>query len=282
MSSIHEVSLLPDARHAVTVFKKNILVRYYSQQNAHYEIVIVNSGYGFINGSEQSHFLKPGDFFLKDPTQRYCLTALRNLTIIVIDIIPAGPFLFIRNIDSLMQALCSLYSVDRQPKNIKTDLDAAIILAQDIINYDVNTDDIAAQAQKEIALLKLIIFLRQVVTQTHDCPENTLLDYIYRHCEYKMDWDALCDSFKLSRRTFHRYTERNIGMTPEKIYMMFKLIKVQEMLRTSDFLVGDIARACGFSSTAQLSNAYRKIFSISPSQERVALTASSPLAMVKM
>lgn len=275
MSLIHEGFSLPEANRAVIVCEKKLASGEYSQQHGNNEIGIVTRGYGFLYSLNASHFLKPGDVIIKAPSQHYRIAALKNLSVTLIQLSSPGPFLFIRDIDSLMAMLMPLYSNAMPLKNIAAHLAEANALIEDIAGSGHDRQDVETQALKEIALLKLIIFLEQTGTKAQTCRENTLLDYIYQHCETKINWDALCAAARLSRRTFHRYTEKNIGMTPEKIQMTFKLIKVQEMLRSTDLLVGDIARTNGFTTTAQLSTAYRKAFLISPSQERTALISSS-------
>lgn len=275
MSLIHEGFSFPEANRAVIVCEKKLPVGEYCQQHGNNEIVIVTIGYGFLYDLNVSHFLKPGDVIIKAPSQHYRIVALKNLSLTLIQISPPGPFLFIRDIGSLMAMLTSLYSTAMTLKNISADLAAANALIEDIADSGNGGQDVETQALKEIALLKLIIFLEQTGAMAQTCRENKLLDYLYQHSDTKINWDALCASVHLSRRTFHRYVEKNIGMTPEKIHMAFKLIKVQNLLRSTDFLVGDIARGNGFTTTAQLSNAYRKAFLISPSQERAALIASS-------
>ncbi len=272
MLHIQDEEIGPPAGAAVAVGHNVQVAETWCQSHGADEIVTVASGFGFLYGAEQALFLQPGDVWVKSPGQRYRLVAFKNLSLSRVQISRDGRFLFIRDIASLLERLYQATGNTIIPglapgSNIQT----AQLLIEEFLQADNEIAGIARQAQQEIALLKLIIFIQQASVQPQYCREHRLLDFIFQHCTEKLNWDVLCASVNLSRRTFCRYTDRHLAMTPEKIHIIFKLIKAQEWLRTSDEPIGDIAIRCGFSTPSQLSSAYRKAFSITPSQERESL-----------
>ena len=71
-----------------------------------------------------------------------------------------------------------------------------------------------------------------------------------------------------------RFIKQTTGYTPEKFQLRYRLLKTQELLRTTDYSIGEIALICGFTHHARLTEAYKKQFSRTPSQERARVSNS--------
>lgn len=73
----------------------------------------------------------------------------------------------------------------------------------------------------------------------------------------------------ISQRQLERVFTDALGITPTAYYARLRLERARLLLRQSSLQVGTIARSCGFSSQAVFARAYRKYFSLPPSNDRV-------------
>ena len=65
-----------------------------------------------------------------------------------------------------------------------------------------------------------------------------------------------------------RFIKRITGYTPVKFQMLFRVLKAQELLRTTDKTVSEIAACCGFMNAIRLTESYKRYFNYSPTHER--------------
>ena len=72
----------------------------------------------------------------------------------------------------------------------------------------------------------------------------------------------------MSKRTMFRFFKQMTGTTPEQFQHIYRLLKAQELLRTTERPIKDIALACGFINASRLTESYKKRFLHTPSQER--------------
>ena len=75
-----------------------------------------------------------------------------------------------------------------------------------------------------------------------------------------------------SRRHFLRMFQRATGSTPHRYLLLLRLKHAQELIRGGDLCLIDVAAACGFSSHAHMSRAFRMVLKLSPSEYRRSLS----------
>lgn len=72
----------------------------------------------------------------------------------------------------------------------------------------------------------------------------------------------------LSRRQLERLFKQHLDSLPSRHYLELRLQRSRELLRSSGQSVLQVALACGFSSGAHFSNAYKAAFGRTPREER--------------
>ena len=92
--------------------------------------------------------------------------------------------------------------------------------------------------------------------------------------ENPLDMRQISSRVGLSPRQVERLFREQIGMPPKTFYLKLRLARARTLLRqTVDPILG-IALECGFGSTSHLYHAYKRVFGIAPTEER--LRAAQP------
>lgn len=84
----------------------------------------------------------------------------------------------------------------------------------------------------------------------------------------------------LSRRQLERLFKQHLDSLPSRHYLELRLQRSRELLRGSGQSVLQVALACGFSSGAHFSNAYKAAFGRTPREERSSASRDLPRAGV--
>ena len=74
---------------------------------------------------------------------------------------------------------------------------------------------------------------------------------------------------RLSHRQVNRLFARYVGKAPSLYYREIRLDRARGLVTQTNLTMTEIAFACGFSSQAQLSRAYRERFGLPPSRDRI-------------
>ncbi|MCQ4437941.1 helix-turn-helix domain-containing protein, partial [Clostridioides difficile] len=72
----------------------------------------------------------------------------------------------------------------------------------------------------------------------------------------------------VSRRQLERLCRQYLGAMPAKYYLNLRLLKARTQLQRTSKSVVQVSLACGFSSAAHFSNAYRERFGVTPREDR--------------
>ncbi len=72
----------------------------------------------------------------------------------------------------------------------------------------------------------------------------------------------------ISRRQLERLFRQYLGAMPSKYYLNLRLVKARTQLQRTSKSVVQVSLACGFSSAAHFSNAYRERFGVTPREDR--------------
>jgi transcriptional regulator GlxA family with amidase domain len=80
--------------------------------------------------------------------------------------------------------------------------------------------------------------------------------------------DEIAGLVGVSRRQLERLFRQYLGAMPSRYYLGLRLAKARTQLQRTSKSVVQISLACGFSSAAHFSNAYRERFKVTPREER--------------
>lgn len=94
------------------------------------------------------------------------------------------------------------------------------------------------------------------------------LELMENNIEEPLTTDDLAYHVGISRRQLERLFKRHLDTVPSRYYLQYRLEKGRAQLLQSADSISTIALACGFSSGAHFSTAYRNFFGLSPSEER--------------
>lgn len=246
------------------------------------ELVIVRHGSGFHIINDQVQFICQGDFFLVSSCDIHCYESANELSVINILLHRTRNFHFIQNIDILKEGI-------RQrtlpPKNKRlalneNELEKIIRLAGVVNNKNVTDYDADYFSSTESALLAIISLLYRCATTKEEktgrveSGKRYLINHLLENYHCAISWQGLCETSGIIKRTMFRFIKQTTGYTPEKFQLRYRLLKTQELLRTTDYSIGEIALMCGFTHHARLTEAYKKQFSRTPSQERARVSNS--------
>lgn len=100
--------------------------------------------------------------------------------------------------------------------------------------------------------------------------------FIEHHLAERLDIDRLARSAQLSRAHFVRVFAAATGLAPSAYVFATRMERAARLLVATDGPVAEIAGACGFADANYFAKAFRRHFSVSPSQYRAAGTGSPP------
>ncbi|CAB3767661.1 GlxA family transcriptional regulator [Paraburkholderia humisilvae] len=97
---------------------------------------------------------------------------------------------------------------------------------------------------------------------------NDALLLMEANIEDPLTTDEIASFVGVSRRQLERLFRQYLGAMPSKYYLGLRLAKARTQLQRTSKSVVQISLACGFSSAAHFSNAYRERFDVTPREER--------------
>nr|WP_255581228.1 helix-turn-helix domain-containing protein [Kluyvera sp. EC_51] len=237
------------------------------------ELVIVRDGSGFHIVNDIVHFICKGDFFLVTKNDTHSYVSTNHLSVINILIRRNHNFHFLQNIDALLQ--CVKTQLQSRKDRTLTPSELATIegWSEQIIARNEHDYDALYFSQCEAAFLNVINTLclcgRQGETLSiEEKGRASLIKTLKSNSLRQLDWSALSDDNGVARRTMFRFIKRITGYTPVKFQMLFRVLKAQELLRTTDKTVSEIAARCGFMNAIRLTESYKRYFNYSPTHER--------------
>jgi AraC family transcriptional regulator, L-arginine-responsive activator len=97
---------------------------------------------------------------------------------------------------------------------------------------------------------------------------NDALQLMEANIEDPLATDEIANLVGISRRQLERLFRQYLGSMPSKYYLNLRLVRARMQLQRTSKSVVQISLACGFSSAAHFSNAYRDCFGVTPREER--------------
>jgi AraC family transcriptional regulator len=95
-----------------------------------------------------------------------------------------------------------------------------------------------------------------------------LLEFIEENLECSLSLTALAAVVDLRPLYFARAFKNALGRSPHQYVLWRRIERAQELLRTTEMTVADIAAAVGFASQSHLSFWMRRVVGISPAAYR--------------
>lgn len=240
------------------------------------EIVIVYEGSGFHIINDNVQFIYKGDFFFVSTTDTHRYISTNNLSVINVLIHKNRPFAFLSNVSKLIEKIEKNNNLNNQ-HNVSLssdDLERIINLSQ-VINRRQDDDfDDAYFSATEMAFFGIIDALyqctqRRATRQSLDASgRKYLLNFLKYNYLRHIHWGDLCDESGMAKRTMFRFIKDITGHTPGNFQQLFRLLKAQELLRTTDKTINEIAIICGFQNAIRFTESYKRRFRYPPSQER--------------
>ncbi|WP_430362230.1 GlxA family transcriptional regulator [Trinickia sp. NRRL B-1857] len=97
---------------------------------------------------------------------------------------------------------------------------------------------------------------------------NDALQLMEANIEDPLTTDDIANLVGVSRRQLERLFRQYLGSMPSKYYLGLRLAKARMQLQRTSKSIVQVSLACGFSSAAHFSNAYRERFGVTPREER--------------
>jgi AraC family L-rhamnose operon regulatory protein RhaS len=236
------------------------------------ELVIVKSGHGLHVINSQPLFIKTGDVFYVKKDEYHFYDELGTLKLINILINPDVDFNFIKNIEPLLSKLTS-DSLNDYAWLDSTGLAKAIDISKNLfIKKDKPANANTLKLEQEALFLQLITLIfeyKHTVSDNTEHKINKILKFVQNDCFSEVNWNELSEQFEVPLRTLFRHLKEKTGMTPENYLKRLRLISARKKIRETDITITNIAFDCGFSNSNHFATAYKNVFGISPSTERV-------------
>lgn len=94
------------------------------------------------------------------------------------------------------------------------------------------------------------------------------LRFIREQCGQGIHVEDVLDELAVSRRTLENRMKRAIGKTPQVAIFQAQVEQAKKLLISSDWNLGDIGRACGFSRPERFSLVFKRLVGLTPGQFR--------------
>ncbi len=90
-----------------------------------------------------------------------------------------------------------------------------------------------------------------------------------RNLEHLLSIGEIAKNSDLSQRQLERLFKTHTGISPVRYYLDVRLDRARGLVTQTALPIGEIAVACGFTSSAQFSRAYKNRFGLSASRDRI-------------
>ncbi|POP44979.1 hypothetical protein CHU32_13950 [Superficieibacter electus] len=240
------------------------------------ELVIVVAGSGFHIINDSVEFIYQGDFFFVTFNDTHSYLSTNHLSVINLLIRRERNFQYITNLDVLLRYLCGDSRQDKvHAACLSTEEVAQIVAYSNAINAR-NDDDYDALyffATESIVMMMINQLCqsaarKNLLEKVEDARRKKLIHSLKHNYLQHINWSELSEECGIAKRTLFRFIKEITGYTPVRFQLLFRLLKAQELLRTTDKSVKEVAASCGFQNATRLTESYKRQFSYPPSQER--------------
>lgn len=109
-------------------------------------------------------------------------------------------------------------------------------------------------------------FLRSEA-HTPDCIKEAIL-LMENNIEDPLNINELSELVGISRRQIERLFKINVGVTPARYYLEYRLTRARQLIQQSNLSIFEVSVACGFISSAHFSRTYHRFFGQPPIDTR--------------
>jgi len=99
-------------------------------------------------------------------------------------------------------------------------------------------------------------------------PIEVMLQYIYEHYTDNITIDTLMRVGGVSKTECHRLFRNSLDTTPIAYINQYRIERSMDLITGSDAKIADIAMSVGFESLSSFMNAFKKVYSVTPSELR--------------
>ena len=104
-----------------------------------------------------------------------------------------------------------------------------------------------------------------------------VLDYVDENSNTAIDFSAIAASYNYSYDRFRHLFSEKFGISPHAYLLHHRIERSKLLLKNSDTPITDIAFDCGFNSSSQFSNAFKKEIGITPGQYRMTVVKGAKM-----
>lgn len=230
------------------------------------EFVIVEEGHGLHVINSKPIYVRQGDVFYVQRSDHHFYDELGVLKLTNILINPSVEFTYLKELDVLLKkfsandANCYAWLPPSQRK-VCNDLISQI--------FSINKNSTAMWESSFFSLLTTILKSQSISHHSDtNYKLNKLLNFVQDNCFLDYDWNTLADKFHLTRRTMFRHIKAATGLTPDTYLKRLRLLSARAKILETDLKITEVAFLCGFSNSNHFSSLYKKVFGVTPSEER--------------
>ncbi|VED50876.1 AraC family transcriptional regulator [Raoultella terrigena] len=233
------------------------------------ELVIVEHGHGLhvING--RPLYIQQGDVFYVQPGDVHYYDELGTLKLINVLINPFVEFHYLQNVDALLrkfsaqQASCYGWLAPDTRHICKG-------LVEKIFSADFQRSENSALREATFFQLATTILHAESEAEYSNTKYklHKLLTWLQDHCFEEHNWQLLADKFHLTTRTAFRHIKEATGLTPDNYIKRLRLVSARVKLRETDMAITEVAYLCGFANSNHFTTLYKKVFGLTPSEDR--------------
>lgn len=232
----------------------------------YYLIHYVVKGTGIFKIAEESYNLKQGDIFLIEPSV---------LTYYEADKDDPWEYIWLGfNGTKAKHYISQIYNKDILPIFTYKGENKLQICIKEMLSYsyEQNGRDIILQSY----LYKFIYLLINNIKNSTKIPkEDATRKYVedatfYISNNYSDDItiNNIAKSVNITRGYLYRLFKKYLDSSPQKFLINFRMERASELLRSSNFYIGDIARSVGYRDVLLFSKIFKKINGVTPTEFR--------------
>ncbi|ASG16637.1 helix-turn-helix domain-containing protein [Salmonella enterica subsp. enterica] len=233
------------------------------------ELVIVEEGHGLHVINDNPLYIQQGDVFYVQAGDHHFYDELGTLKLINILINPHESFHYLQKVEPLLHTFCAREAACYGWLSPDTRMQCRLLIEK---IFSLRLADDAKCALREASFFQLVTTILHAQTEAEY--NNTryklhkLLTYLQENCFQEHDWHSLATQFHLTTRTTFRHIKEATGLTPDSYLKRLRLVSARVKLRETEISITEIAYMCGFSNSNHFTTLYKKVFGITPSDER--------------
>jgi len=272
----------------ISNFELSIVQSHYNQKkhepphtHEFYELVLVESGKGYHIFMDEKYEIGAGNIFLIEPQQIHAYESIDNLTLVSIIFFPSILDPLIKDFNDLpgFQLLFNVEPMfDAEQRHVgKLRINEEILPEAIEITETMQYEFKNQKSGFRIACINCFWELLLLISRNCKIADNPyhyapkiglVLAYMEKHLKDNIDLTGLAHVAGMSVRTFRRRFIEAQKVSPITYLLNLRLKKAAIMLRSSTFMISEIAYECGFNDSNYFSHQFSKVYKMSPNRYR--------------